>query len=842
MSRRSDVFAIWTKLRGRSFAELRDRARQRLAVWSERARLSSQVVLPDDRRFSRILATGWTGSTGPTAAAMLERFCIRSTPTFFPAFSQRDDVVAALRRRWPDAEARVIEKAERIREGRFDLLGHSGLDFGRPINWHRDPVSGVQSGRGHWSRIDHLNGEVAGDHKVIWELNRHQYFATLGKAYWYSGDERYAATFVEHMTAWMDENPPKEGINWASSLEVAFRAIAWIWALYFFKGAPSVSEAVFWRILKFLFVHGRHIETYLSTYYSPNTHLTGEALALVYLGTLLPELRDAARWRRLGWSILVEQLDVQVRPDGSYFEQSTCYHRYTADFYLHLTILGRLNALPVGAAIHDKLRALLDCLMNLTQPDGRTPLVGDDDGGRLVSLDERPPSDVRAALATGAVFFRRPDYRGVAGEAAEETLWLLGCDGLRAFDALEARHPPATSRAFRDGGYYVMRDGWDRDASCLLMNSGPPGVLNCGHAHGDALAITLAVRGTAVLVDPGTYTYALPGDLREHFRSSAAHNAVTVAGQSSSMPGGPFIWRVAQTTVMAWTPGARCDHFEALQDGYDRLSPPAQHRRAILALKNDYWVIRDRVVTVGDHDVDLHWCFAPGITLEVRSPTHAVAQWRRDAIAESLELAVFGDPGTLRGDEGWVSSSYGALSRAPRCVFAAHGRGPRDVITFLVPRRRGDDPIRVEERPATNGRAFAIRSQASTDVLLLAEAPSAATGDLSAVAGWTWVRVPATGGLPTEVIMLQGRSVTWRERPLVRADAPVPYIAARREGPSLHVEVDASCPWTVDLLGADRVITRRVAGTAGGAVARHDTSPIASAAPRNGASTPVEVS
>src|SRR5207244_12946645 len=117
--------------------------------------------------------------------------------------------------------------------------------------------------------------------------------------------------------------------------------------------------------------------------------------------------------------------------------------------------LGPLNGLTIETDIHAELRALLDHLMYITQPDGCTPLVGDDDGGRILVLDERAPNDFRAALATGAVLFERPDYGYVAGEAAEETLWLLGCASLRAFDTLESIPPSATSRAFPDGGYYV---------------------------------------------------------------------------------------------------------------------------------------------------------------------------------------------------------------------------------------------------------------------------------------------------------------------------------------------------------------------------------------------------
>src|SRR6185295_4211192 len=117
---------------------------------------------------------------------------------------------------------------------------------------------------------------------------------------------------------------------------------------YFFKNSPAFSPPTFERALRFLYLHGRHLETYLSTYFSPNTHLTGEALGLYYLGLLLPEFKDAERWRQTGSRVLLEQLPIQVRPDGVYFEQSSYYHRYTADFYTHFMILSLANdeALP----------------------------------------------------------------------------------------------------------------------------------------------------------------------------------------------------------------------------------------------------------------------------------------------------------------------------------------------------------------------------------------------------------------------------------------------------------------------------------------------------------------
>ncbi len=231
----------------------------------------------------------------------------------------------------------------------------------------------------------------------------------------------------------MDQNPPKLGINWASSLEIAFRSISWLWALEFFKDSPSLNANVYLRLLKFLYLNARHLETYLSTYFSPNTHLTGEALGLFYLGTLLPEFKEADGWRQRGQQILKEQLFRQVRADGVYFEQSSYYHRYTTDFYTHFLILSRLNNEQLPAEVESTLQLLLDHLMHITRPDGTSPLFGDDDGGRLLFLDRRPANDFRAALANGAALFRRGDYKYVASALAEETFWLLGPETVRIF-------------------------------------------------------------------------------------------------------------------------------------------------------------------------------------------------------------------------------------------------------------------------------------------------------------------------------------------------------------------------------------------------------------------------
>ena len=281
--------------------EISVRVAQRVAILSERGGWSKQASLPTDEQLAKLMQP-------------------RVEPRFFASFNSKDETVSEFRRRWPHAEQDIINTADRISGGTFNLLGLRDLNLGKSPDWHLEPISCKRTPLRHWSQLNYLDAQLAGDKKITWELNRHQYFLTLGRAYWFTGDERYAEVFASHVTSWLDHNPPKLGINWASSLEVAFRSIAWLWALQFFKESPSLNTELVERMLKYFYLNALHLETFLSTYFSPNTHLTGEALGLFYIGLLLPEFRDAERWRALGLEILVAQLPRHVQEDGVYFE------------------------------------------------------------------------------------------------------------------------------------------------------------------------------------------------------------------------------------------------------------------------------------------------------------------------------------------------------------------------------------------------------------------------------------------------------------------------------------------------------------------------------------------
>jgi uncharacterized heparinase superfamily protein len=711
------------KLRGRSPQELRVRAKQEWAKLSERFLHPGRIEMSDAGLLRELRPSARNGVQDGATELVADRISKFAVQAFFPQFSQRAEIREIMEKRFAAERIGIIARAERIIHGRFDLLGLTDLNFGEPIDWRAEPTSKKSSPLSHWSQIDYLNPEVTGDKKVTWELNRHQFLVTLGQAYLVTGDERYAENFVALVSSWIDANPLKRGINWVSSLELAFRAVSWLWSLNLFASSERLSSPFILRMLKQLVAHGHHIESYLSRYFSPNTHLTGEALGLFYLGIALPELRCAGAWRELGLSILIEQLPVQVRSDGVYFEQSTYYHRYTTDFYLHLVALAQASDVDLPDEVRQKLSLLLDHLMWITRPDGTSPLIGDDDGGRLLVLGTRALNDFRDTLATGAALLRRSDWKFVAGDAAVETLWLLGPSGLAEYDNLEPEPPLETAHAFDLSGYFVMRDGWTNQSGYALVNCGPLGApISAGHSHADALSFEFAANGKSWLIDPGTFVYTGDRDARTEFRTTAAHNTVTVDGQPQSVPDGPFSWGAgARATAESFIPEADWVFFKGAHDGYQRLDNPVTHTRAIFFVKSDhgfglpaYFFIHDRFDASGIHRYALRFHFPPTCSLAARKNQVRAT----DSGGDELLIQAYGSSARrVEVEEGWSSRCYGSREQSPVAVIEADGVGPQEFVTIIIPTTK-ESEIKIE-RESESSTSLTITAGVTRDVILL---------------------------------------------------------------------------------------------------------------------------
>ena len=789
------------KLKGKSLDELRVRCAQAVRARLERLRLSNAIHEPSDKAFTRLFDCRGIADNAGLGDELLRRFREdeHELGKCFAGLHRPAHTADAFRARCPQSAKTTVAAAEQIVAGIVNLGDHP-VSFGAHPDWTFEHVSHRRAPRIHWSRIAFLDPDIAGDCKFTWELNRHQYFVTLGQAYVLTGDDRYAACIMDHLQSWMNDNPPQMGINWASSLELALRSISWVWALSLIRDASCLTGALYLRALKFLYLQARHVEHYLSTYFSPNTHLTGEALGLLYVGTAFPAFTLAQRWRDLAVRILTEQLERQLFPDGVYFEQSTYYHRYTTDFYLHAQLLAS------HTGIHAKLGLLLDHLLHITRPNGTSPFIGDDDGGRLVMLGARSSNDFRDTLAIGAVVMRRGDCAYVAGNSVDELLWLLGSCGLDTYDGLTPTAPDVTSRAFRESGYFVMRESWDGSADWALMRCGPHAPRSAAHAHADALSVEFAIGGQPMLVDSGTYVYTASRAERDHFRSSAAHNTLTLDGRSSAEPAvSAFKWAsVPSSHATAWVNHEIIDFFAGEHDGFCRLESPAMHSRAVFFLKGEYWVVCDRVRAHDSHHLALYWHWAPGVELS-KDASDSVTAHCSGMHGPDVSARFFTRAGDVACKRSWTSTAYGTRAPSQVTVVRLDGSETEEILTLLAK----SSAVRIRDcswRALSGCDAGVLTvATASTRDTIVTGPTNAAELDgegLITDGTWTWVR-RSLAGEPVAFAIMNGRTLIIDNQCVFQADSVADCAVGQQNAGGWRVEVHGRGRRTTSLMPND---------------------------------------
>jgi len=719
-------------------------------------------------------------------------FELRTTPRFFFGSADRAKLAAAHRQSFPGRADELRAEADALCAHRLRILAYPEVTCGIGIPWRRDLVHDKESPLAHWSRLRYLDFSSVGDSKIVWEPNRHQHFFTLGQTYLLTGEERYAEECLAQWEDWLRENPYLRGINWASSLEVAFRAWSWLWTLFFLAGSRALTGARLGEMTRALAQHAEYIATNLSVYSSPNTHLLGEGFGLFVIGLMLPELRGAKTWEESGRAILVEQMQKQVREDGSHIEQSSYYHRYATDFFLCAALLAERNGRPFPAGYCERLARMVEFLLHTAWPSGRQPMTGDADGGRVLALARHDPNDHRATLSTAAVYFRRADLRRQAGSFHEETLWLLSPAAIGQFDELESAAPPEISRVYPGAGLASLRSGWDASARMLLFDCGPQGMGTCAHGHADALGFVCGADGVEWLVDPGTYVYTASHEGRDFFRSTRAHNTVTVDGEDQAEPVAVFKWRKIPQIYLERQ--LLLPHFELAagrHNGYARLPEPVEHRRSVAFIKPDYWIITDELTGRGAHRFEFFFHFAPSIDLKPWNGAWLACKDGRQLVLVPPEggLEIRLATGETSPLQGWYSEDYGHRQPAPVLIGTAQSKTPARFHWVLRP---GVGPVPCVREWRGPGVGLTIESDAWTDCLAASGSASQdPSGELATDAELAFARWTKTGGV-VRLVLVNGSRAASRGL-LLQADRPVSEFDMLGQAGVLEIHAQPVC-------------------------------------------------
>lgn len=563
----------------------------------------------------------------------------------------------------PRIASLVAHEAGQVRTGHYSALGvawpsRDPGDLFPASLWRLDPVtSGLWPGSDQYCfSIPYRHERTLGDIKYVWEMNRLQFLQVLAADALVNDDATSLRTLEAAIESWCAANPPFRGLGWNSGIELALRAISLLTASSLC--GDRMSTATMTRLKAALSAHLFWIDRYPSRYSSANNHLVAEAAGQFLIALAMPDLPNAAAHERKARRILEAEARKQILADGVGAEQSPTYGGFTAEFLLLCATVGRAAGRPLSDGLGERLAAYARHVAWIAEADGRTPAIGDDDEGRVLTSGAAERS-YSVSVARGVQGFLGLADSGLPAAPPELR------DAIFATPEGTGASPQGLT-TFSEGGYSVVRENRSGRAMALVMDHGPLGYLSiAAHGHADALAFTLSLDGAPILVDPGTYLYHSGGAWRDWFRGTTSHNTLCLAQTDQSTISGAFNWsQKAAAKLEASRDGADWS-LTASHDGYVA-SHGATHRRTITA-RPDGLEIRDELVPALPLPAVVTFQFAAEVTASLTEGGAEAQSAAGPGLAVAFEAP--GDVTLACGGEmaqgGWISPSFGVKVEAP---------------------------------------------------------------------------------------------------------------------------------------------------------------------------------
>jgi len=579
---------------------------------------------------------------------------------------------------YPEQAKKAVDVAEHAGRNEFRLpytmVKDSWVHMGTPIDWLHNPTN---------------------DLEFTWIFNRHWHMEDLGKAYLLTGREEYVHTFIRHFEEWMAQNAPAQEKPYEEAtyfqrpgpwrlLETGLRVQSWIWTYRMVEGSPRISDSFRERFFGALAEHADYLTRYLGSV--EINHAIMHMQGLFMIGVFHADHPRSPLWRQLAAERLELCMLRQVGDEGVQSELTTHYHNGSIGMFGTPYLLGLKTGYEFPEWYARKLAQMGAFTEAAIRPDGQATPIGDSD---WISHGRRPLGLIGAILNDEALL--------KAGEVSEELLWLFGSEVyLSMRDSQSAFMPSEVSLAFEQTGYYFVKS---KGQHLFFDAAGMGGA----HGHADALSLEWMWNGQLIFADIGRYTYE-EGEWRRYFKSTRAHNTVTVDGLDQT----PYVatqrWGepVASCETLRWIDNDSFAFIEATHDGYLRLERPVLHRRWTLVGKEaDLLLVVDWLEGDGERSIEQRFQLHPDAAVELGGSdsddaASGIASQRASVVYPATGTRVdlywvtgegASDGFAVAEEAGWISRIYG--EKEPNRVLSMSGQasGTKAIACLALPQQ-----------------------------------------------------------------------------------------------------------------------------------------------------------
>ncbi|MFQ3548211.1 MAG: heparinase II/III family protein [Armatimonadota bacterium] len=410
-------------------------------------------------------------------------------------------------------------------------------------------------------------------------LRQNDIFRYLGEAYQTTGNEKYARKLNQLMYDYINDN--------ASPFDGGMRGGRWVslhqgWRLgdaWEGWGAACKSEGFTDDVKLGWIDYQARMAKYIELEPSGANQENSSADALLQFALRFPEFAESEKWQIQGYDRLMSNSLKLFRPDGGSEEPTMNYQGFALSFLLRGIETAKKHNLEIPDEIIPRLEKIYEFMAIMLMPDGQTASNGDTNFGEFRPNKMRHTGTRDGTIVEGAKKFNRDDllYIGTAGK--------------------DGKKPDYTSIFMPYTKYAILRSDWNSEgfeqARYMLFRAGYPG----GHGHYDYNSIVLYAYGRQLLIDPGRAHYGTP--LQSDLEKAFSHNVLLVDGMQMNN---------VDPTLHYWQ---TLNGMDIIDNEYVNLYNGVNHRRAVIFVKPDYYLLFDNAVSQNPVKMGVNYMLTP---------------------------------------------------------------------------------------------------------------------------------------------------------------------------------------------------------------------------------------
>lgn len=383
-----------------------------------------------------------------------------------------------------------------------------------------------------------------------------------------------------------------------------YRVLNWLQIHNLFLGEKGYSDDDQLLTIATLLQHASSLyET--NTEFVPGNHQTRGMSALAMLSILFSDFKDADLWKDRAMGLLQEHLSKEINKDGFQFERTVHYHISDIDNYFFVHQLAKNSHVKIDSILELKLKSLFETLPKIAYPDKSAPVFSDDTNAPWAEKN-----DISGALTLGFLLFRDPVMGYFASEQVPAIVyWYLSDTQLKLLRNLKAQVPIVQSVDFPETGYFIMREGWNKDDKVMAISNGLD-PYKPDHQHGDMLGIQAMANGKVILPN-----YQVRYSLKDYefFKNSMVKNVALVddelqgkeyAGNQGGSGFGKFR-SLPKPQNIAWNTNGDLDLYIGSHNGFENIG--VKYSRQVIYLRNDFWLVKDNFRANTPHTYKQIW-------------------------------------------------------------------------------------------------------------------------------------------------------------------------------------------------------------------------------------------